>query len=54
MIHPNDPTAVIVARLRRKADIILLDAKAKHDRSLTGDVEEILALIDLLQREHSR
>lgn len=39
----------IIARLRRKAEIVRLDAKAKQD-AIHHDMNEILSLLDMLER----
>lgn len=39
----------IMARLRRKCEIIKLDRKARND-SLYHDMNEILTLLDMLER----
>ena len=39
----------IIARLRRKAEIVRLDTKAKQD-PVHHDMNEILSLLDMLER----
>ena len=39
----------IIARLRRKAEIVRLDTKARQD-AVHHDMNEILSLIDMLER----
>ena len=43
----------IINRIRRKAEIIRLDAKAKQD-PMYHDIIEILSLLDMLERAMSR
>ena len=40
----------IITRMRRKVDIIRLDAKARQD-VLYHDMDELLSLLDMLERE---
>ena len=40
----------IIARMRRKVDIIRLDAKARQD-VLYHDMDELMSLLDMLERE---
>ena len=40
----------IITRMRRKVDIIRLDAKARQD-VLYHDMNELLSLLDMLERE---
>ena len=40
----------IITRMRRKIDIIRLDAKARQD-VLYHDMNELLSLLDMLERE---
>ena len=40
----------IITRMRRKIDIIRLDAKARQD-VLYHDMDELLSLLDMLERE---
>ena len=42
-------TDQIIARLRRKAEIVWLDTKARQD-AVHHDMNEILSLIDMLER----
>ena len=39
----------IIARLRRKAEIVRLDTKARQD-AVHHDMNEILSLLDMLER----
>ena len=39
----------IIARLRRKAEIVRLDTKARQD-AVHHDMNEMLSLIDMLER----
>ena len=39
----------IINRLRRKAEIVRLDTKARQD-AVHHDINEILALLDMLER----
>lgn len=39
----------IIARLRRKAEIVRLDTKAKQD-PIYHDMNEMLSLLDMLER----
>jgi len=41
--------AQIIARMRRKIDIVRLDTKAKQD-PIYHDMNEILSLLDILER----
>ena len=40
----------IITRMRRKIDIVRLDAKARQD-VLYHDMNELLSLVDMLERE---
>ena len=40
----------IITRMRRKIDIVRLDAKARQD-TLYHDMNELLSLLDMLERE---
>ena len=40
----------IITRMRRKIDIVRLDAKARQD-VLYHDMNELLSLLDMLERE---
>jgi hypothetical protein len=40
----------IITRMRRKIDVIRLDAKARQD-VLYHDMDELLSLLDMLERE---
>ena len=40
----------IITRMRRKIDIIRLDAKARQD-VLYHDMDELMSLLDMLERE---
>ena len=40
----------IITRMRRKIDIVRLDAKARQD-VLYHDMDELLSLLDMLERE---
>lgn len=40
----------IITRMRRKVDIVRLDAKARQD-VLYHDMNELLSLLDMLERE---
>ena len=40
----------IIARMRRRIDVIRLDAKARQD-VLYHDMDELLSLLDMLERE---
>jgi hypothetical protein len=42
-------TDQIIARLRRKAEIVQLDTKARQD-AVHHDMNEILSLLDMLER----
>ena len=42
-------TDQIIARLRRKAEIVRLDTKARQD-AVHHDMNEMLSLIDMLER----
>jgi hypothetical protein len=42
-------TDQIIARLRRKAEIVRLDTKARQD-AVHHDMNEILSLLDMLER----
>ena len=42
-------TDQIIARLRRKAEIVRLDTKARQD-AVHHDMNEILTLLDMLER----
>jgi hypothetical protein len=42
-------TYQIIARLRRKAEIVRLDTKARQD-AVHHDMNEILSLLDMLER----
>lgn len=46
-------TDKIIARLRRKVEIVRLDAKAKQD-PVYHDMNEMLSLLDMLEREMKR
>jgi hypothetical protein len=43
----------IIARLRRKAEIVRLDTKARQD-AVHHDMNEILSLLDMLERTLSK
>jgi hypothetical protein len=43
----------IIARLRRKAEIVRLDTKARQD-AVNYDMNEILSLLDMLERTLSK
>ena len=45
--------AQIIARMRRKIDIVRLDTKAKQD-PIYHDMNEILSLLDILERALGR
>jgi len=40
----------IITRMRRKIDIVRLDAKARQD-ALYHDMDELMSLLDMLERE---
>ena len=40
----------IITRMRRKIDIVRLDAKARQD-VLYHDMDELMSLLDMLERE---
>jgi len=40
----------IITRMRRKVDIVRLDAKARQD-VLYHDMDELMSLLDMLERE---
>jgi hypothetical protein len=40
----------IITRMRRKIDVVRLDAKARQD-VLYHDMDELLSLLDMLERE---
>ena len=42
-------TDQIIARIRRKAEIVRLDTKARQD-AVHHDMSEILSLLDMLER----
>jgi hypothetical protein len=46
-------TDQIIARLRRKAEIVRLDTKARQD-AVHHDMNEILSLLDILERTLSQ
>ena len=46
-------TDKIIARLRRKVEIVRLDAKARQD-AVHHDMNEMLSLLDMLEREMNR
>lgn len=46
-------TDQIIARIRRKAEIVRLDTKARQD-AVHHDMNEILALLDMLERTMSK
>lgn len=43
----------IIKRLRRKVEIVRLDAKARQD-AVYHDMNEMLSLLDMLEREMKR
>ena len=43
----------IIARIRRKAEIVRLDTKARQD-AVHHDMNEILSLLDMLERALSK
>jgi hypothetical protein len=49
----TEMTDTIIKRLRRKVEIVRLDAKAKQD-AVYHDMNEMLSLLDMLEREMQR
>jgi hypothetical protein len=45
-------TAQIIARMRRKIEIVRMDTKAKQD-PVHHDMNELLSLLDILERKQS-
>jgi hypothetical protein len=43
----------IATRMRRKVEVMLLDAKAKQDPA-RHDINELLTLLDMLERAHGK
>ena len=46
----TDTKQAAMTRLRRKLDIMRLDAKSRHDDKTVADVSECIALLDILER----
>lgn len=46
----NDTKQAVLIRLRRKLDIMTLDAKSRHDDKTVADIKECIALVEILER----